>query len=234
MITLYNFGPAFGLPDPSPFVTKVEILLKLAKLDYKTNSNGFTKAPKGKIPYIEEDGVVISDSTFIRLHIEKKYSIDFDAGLNEAERGIAWAIEKMLENEVYWALMQERWMDDSNFAKGPAIYFKKVPALIRPFIVSSVRSKVKKSLHMHGISRHSATEIQALISRDIAALSAVLGDKLYLMGANPCGADATVFAFLLGMLCKHFTTPLGTVVATHANLVAYRDRLLRQFYPNFT
>ena len=24
MITLYNFGPAFGLPDPSPFVTKVE------------------------------------------------------------------------------------------------------------------------------------------------------------------------------------------------------------------
>lgn len=24
MITLYTFGPALGLPDPSPFVTKAE------------------------------------------------------------------------------------------------------------------------------------------------------------------------------------------------------------------
>jgi hypothetical protein len=30
MITLYGFGPAFGLPDPSPFVTKVEVLLNFA------------------------------------------------------------------------------------------------------------------------------------------------------------------------------------------------------------
>ncbi len=28
MITLYGFGPAFGLPDPSPFVIKVEVLLR--------------------------------------------------------------------------------------------------------------------------------------------------------------------------------------------------------------
>ena len=27
MITLYKFGPAFGLPDPNPFVMKVETLL---------------------------------------------------------------------------------------------------------------------------------------------------------------------------------------------------------------
>ena len=50
MITLYNFGPAFGLPDPSPFVMKVEVLLKMAKLPYQTDSAGFSKAPKGKDP----------------------------------------------------------------------------------------------------------------------------------------------------------------------------------------
>ena len=66
MITLYSFGPGFGLPDPSPFVTKVEALLKMAKLPYRMDTTGFTKAPKGKLPYIEDDGVTVSDSTFIR------------------------------------------------------------------------------------------------------------------------------------------------------------------------
>src|SRR5580692_4763877 len=30
MLTLYGFGPAFGLPDPSPFVMKSEVQLKMA------------------------------------------------------------------------------------------------------------------------------------------------------------------------------------------------------------
>ena len=47
VITLYSFGPAFGLPDPSPFVTKVETLLKMAKLPYGIDTSGFAKAPKG-------------------------------------------------------------------------------------------------------------------------------------------------------------------------------------------
>ena len=30
MITLYTFGPKFGLPDPSPFCMKALVLLKMA------------------------------------------------------------------------------------------------------------------------------------------------------------------------------------------------------------
>jgi hypothetical protein len=30
VITLHTFGPAFGLPDSSPFVTKADVLLKLS------------------------------------------------------------------------------------------------------------------------------------------------------------------------------------------------------------
>ena len=81
MITLESFGPAFGLPDPSPFVTKVEMLLKMAGLPYAVDTSGFNKAPKGKLPYIIDNSETIADSTFIRWHIETKYNIDFDRGL---------------------------------------------------------------------------------------------------------------------------------------------------------
>jgi hypothetical protein len=53
MITLYAFGPAFGLPDPSLFVTKVEVLLKMAGLPYRTDTTGLQRAPNGKLPYID-------------------------------------------------------------------------------------------------------------------------------------------------------------------------------------
>src|SRR3979409_853611 len=127
MITLYNFGPAFGLPDPSPFVMKAETLLKMAKLPYRADSTGFAKAPKGKIPYLEDDGFLVPDSTFIRWHIEKKYRIDFDEGLDAGQRATAWAFEKMAEDLLYWVGVNDRWMDDANFRKGPIMFFQKVP-----------------------------------------------------------------------------------------------------------
>ena len=128
MITLYTFGPAFGLPDPSPFVTKVEVLLKMAGLAYRTDTTGFRQAPKGKLPYIDDDGEQVADSTLIRWHLENKYRIDFDKGLSTEQRAIAWAFEKMAEDNLYWVLVDARWVDEENFAKGPKNFFRKIPA----------------------------------------------------------------------------------------------------------
>jgi len=83
MITLYTFGPYFGLPDPSPFVMKAEMLLKLSNREYQTNTRGFPRAPKGKLPYIEDGGTIIADSTLIRMHLERRHAVDFDRGRPE-------------------------------------------------------------------------------------------------------------------------------------------------------
>jgi len=142
MITLYSFGPGFGLPDPSPFVTKAEVLLKMAELPYRSDTTGFKKAPKGKLPYIDDGGEIISDSTFIRWHLERKYNIDFDRGLSAEQRSIAWAFEKMMEDHLYWVVVHARWMDDLNFAGGPATFFRGVPAPIRPLVVAMIRRQL--------------------------------------------------------------------------------------------
>jgi len=230
MITLHTFGPMFGLPDPSPFVTKADMLLKLSGQPYEKRVGGLRGAPKGKLPFIDDDGVRVADSTLIRLHLERKYGIDFDKNLSTAEQGIAWSVEKMLEDHLYWATLYWRWTIDANFNKGPINFFKAIPAPLRPLLVATVRRGVRKSLHAHGLGRHSEAEIAVLANRAIDAVSNVLGDKPYLMGARPCGADATIFAFVIGNLCPLFDTPMRTHAEQKKNLVAYCERMLNEFY----
>jgi glutathione S-transferase len=231
VITLYNFGPGFGLPDPSPFVMKVETLLKMSGLPYQVDRKGFSKAPKGKLPYISDDGERVADSTFIRWHLERKHKIDFDRGLDQTQRAVAWAFEKMAEDNLYWAILDARWMDDANFDKGPRGFFAAVPAPIRPLIVTMVRRKVRQALHAHGMGRHLPAEITTLATHSIDAIAAYLGDKSFFMGTEPVGADATIFAFVAGVLCPAFTTPIRSAAERHENLKRYVGRMTACFYP---
>ncbi|MGY2486505.1 glutathione S-transferase C-terminal domain-containing protein [Cupriavidus sp. CP313] len=231
MITLYTFGPAFGLPDASPFVTKAEMLLKLAGLPYQARRGSLRRAPKGKLPYLDDMGRIVADSTMIRWHIEKTYHIDFDAGLSAAERGIAWAAEKLMEDHLYWAVARVRWLDQANFDKGPAQFFRGVPAPVRGLAERLVRYKVRKTLWGQGLGRHSEEDLVALASKGVTSIADILGDKPYLMGNLPCGADATLFAFAGSLLCPVFDTPIRTAAEGHANLVAYMERMRAEFYP---
>ncbi len=229
MITLYTFGPAFGLSDPSPLVVKTMVLLRMAKLPFTTNTKGFGKAPKGKLPYISDDGQLIADSTFIRWHIERKYQHDFDAHLNAEQKAQSWVIERMLEDHLYFINSAERWIVDDNFRRGPARFFDPVPWPMRGLVRWMVRSKIRKALHLQGTTRHSRDERVQLATRDIDALASALGSKLYLFGDQPCGADATVYAFVSGLLCAHFDSPLLVAVQKHSQLVSYVARMKAQF-----
>src|SRR5437879_13156891 len=117
MITLYGFGPGFGLPEISPFVTKTEVQLKMAGLAYRKERAMPPASPKGQLPYIVGEAESIADSTFIRAHIEGKYGFDFDAPLNLQQRAQAWAFGRMIEHNVYWALVGARWGAPENFRK---------------------------------------------------------------------------------------------------------------------
>jgi glutathione S-transferase len=234
MITLYTFGPYFGLPDGSPFVVKAMLLLKFAGLHFQEDRRGYRKAPKGKLPYIDDDGVLIADSTFIRFHIEEKYRFDFDGALSDRDKAISWAVEKMCEDHLYWAILDARWGDNANFLKGPARFFDSIPAPVRPLITRIIRNKTLKSVRAHGLGRHTRAEIEGLAARDLSSLSVLLGDKAYLMGDTPCAADASVFGFVSGALASVFDTPIRLAAESYTNLTAYSQRLSTQYFAPVT
>lgn len=230
MITLYTFGPALGLPDFSPFVFKTEMLLKLAGLPYQTDRNGFRNAPKGKLPYIDDNGRKVADSTLIRHYLEQQYRVDFDAAYGPLERAQGWAVERMLEDHLYFALVHARWLLDVNFERGPRRFFARM-GWAGPMVAAMVRRKVRGMLHAQGMGRHSEAEIVEFAKRDIDALSALLGDKPYLLGNEPSGADATMYAFVASVLCREFESPIHSHADRHANLRDYNERMRQRFYP---
>jgi len=229
MITLHGLGEGFGLPEISPYVTKTEVQLKMAGVAYVKAPARPDESPKGQVPFIDSNGVRIADSTFIRGYIERTWGVDFDEGLDSVQRAQAWAIERMVENHLCWTLVTERWLDAENFAKGPAHFFDGAPEGVREMVLEEVRRNVRAV----GIGRHTDLEIVALAVRSLAALSALLGDKPFLFGSRPCGADATVFAVLAGILTPYFTGEIRRRAEGFGNLVAYVDRLMARFYPEF-
>ncbi|MCI4677974.1 glutathione S-transferase family protein [Rhodoblastus acidophilus] len=231
MITLHAFGPSMGLPDGSPFVMKAMILLQMAGLDYAAKPDAPFNAPKGKLPYIEDDGEKIADSTFIRFHIEKKYGFDYDSGLIPEQKATGWALEKLCEDHLYWLVLIDRWLDDENFAKGPAHFFDTAPALLRPFLRNMVRGKIRKAAHSQGLFRHNAEERRELARRGVGACAALLGDKPYLFGDRPHGADATLGAFAMTGLSPLFKSTARDEMEKAPNLVAYGRRIAENYFP---
>lgn len=233
MITLFTFGPAFGLPDASPFVIKAEMLLKLAGLPYQAKRGNVRRAPKGKLPYLDDMGRVVADSTLIRWHIERTYHVDFDEGLTPAERGTAWAVEKLLEDNLYWAVARVRWLEGDNFERGPAQFFNVVPTPLRGMVKALVKRRVRQMLWSQGLGRHRVEDMTEIAVQGVTSVADILGDKLYLMGDRPCGADATLFAFAASLQSPVFDTPIRAAAESHANLQAYLARMRTQFYPDF-
>ena len=233
MIRLYTFGPHFGQPDPSPFCIKALVLLKMSGQEFETRNANLRKAPKGKAPYIRDGDELIGDTTFIRWYLEERYGVDFDPGLSASGKAIAWAFEKMCEEHIYFHGLYTRWAIDESFDKGPRRFFNPIPALMRPLIVRKVRRDMVRSIRLQGTGRHTATEVDALAKHGLSAISDFLGSKNFLMGDDPCGADASIFGTVNSTLSPVFDIPIRTHVESLDNLVAYNERCLRRWFPDF-
>jgi glutathione S-transferase len=93
-----------------------------------------------------------------------------------------------------------------------------------------IRRKVERTLKLQGLGRHTGGEQADLAIADINTLAALIGDKAFLMGEKPCGADATVFAFVASFLTPVFDTPIRTAAERHPNLAAYKERITRLYF----
>jgi len=86
-----------------------------------------------------------------------------------------------------------------------------------------------------GLSRHTEPEIDDLIKRDMSAVADILGNKKFLLGDEPCEADASVFGFMAGFVwdaAQH--SPYGELIKSkYPNVLAYCERMKSRFWPDW-
>lgn len=231
MLKLYQFPPAFGLPNPSPFCMKLECFLRMTGIAYQTvRITDPRKGPKGKGPFVEIDGQRIGDSALIVEHLKKRYGVDPDAHLSKAERAVARAIGVMLEDHLYFAMVYSRWIDPANWPSVRDAVFASMAAPVRLIVASMIQRQVRSMLLKQGLGRHTAGEIYALGGADVDALADYLADKPYVMGEQPSLVDCIAHGFVANLVQVPYTGPLVDRARGRANLVAYHERMMRRFF----
>jgi glutathione S-transferase len=230
-IVLYGSNPGFALPESSPFVIKAEVQLQMAGLAYRKAPGTPPQAPKGKIPWLDDRGETVCDSAFIRAHLERAYGVDLDEGLDARQRAESWAIERMLEDHLYWAMVWFRWADPDNFAKGPARFADSAPEPARAKLREELYARKLADLRSHGLGRHTPAQVAELGTRSLHALSVLLGDKPFVMRERPSAVDAFAFAVLAAILTPFIDSPLRQAALRFPNLVAYTARMMSRHYP---
>jgi len=231
MIKLYQFAPGFGLPNPSPFCMKVETYLRMTGLPYESVvTPSPRRGPKGKLPFIEDQGTVIADSSDIVAYLKRTYGDPLDAHLTPSERALALFVQRLLEEHLYWSVLYSRWMDDAYFSMTAEVFLGGLAPELRTQFEPAARKAMGDQLYGHGMGRHSAPEVYAHGQADLDALSVFLAEKPFFLGAQPTALDATAYAFLANLVLAPLETPLKRHAMTLANLPSYCARMKQRYY----
>ena len=232
MLELTVYHPAFGEPTGSPFAVKAICLLEQSGQPYTIKyTNDPRKAPNAKLPVLLHDGQVIPDSDAIRDHLEKTFQLDFDAGLDPQQRAVSRAVIRMAEEDLYFGLLCDRWMNDDNWPALKAEFFGGMPFPANLLVPALVRKSTISQAKAQGMGRHSAAERVARVSKDFQALSTLLGDQAFLFGTQPTAADFSVVPMLRALGTSPGQSAMKQAMLGFGNLAAYLETGKAALYP---
>jgi glutathione S-transferase len=230
-IKLFQFPRMFAIPNLSPFCCKLETWLRIARIRYEiVNTPDPRKAPQGKLPFIEDDGVRIADTSLIVDHLKKTRGIDPDARLDTSQRAIAILVQRTLEEHYAFVVLYTHFIRTDGW-RHTRRSFDSVPTIVRPLVASMVRGRMKKILWTQGVLRHSDEEIIEAGLRDWRAVLTVMSEGPFFFGDEPTSVDAIVFGALATTVLTPIESPIRKFLESQRGCVAYAERMRARFFP---
>jgi glutathione S-transferase len=230
MLKLYQFYPLPTVPNASLFCMKVETYLKMAQIPYQTvHWMNPSKAPKGKLPFIEDNGQKIADSRFIIEYLQRQYPNTLDDHLSPQQKAYGAALARMVDEHLYWVVVYSRWQDKAHWPLLKQVFFAHMSSPLKWFVPQIVRKLMLKQLHNQGMSRHLPDEVYHIATDDLQHLANALGKQAYFLGDKPTTVDASLYALLANVLYSGLTPRLTEIAKKHTNLQHYCERMAKFF-----
>ncbi len=233
-VTLYQPPTRpWGTPNLSPFCSKLECYLRMAKVPHSVAISDMRRAPKGKIPFVSIGDELMGDSQWIIERLESMRDEPMDHWLTDGQRALAHVTRRMIEEGVYFVVMASRWDSEWTSTIQREAFTKVLPGPLK-WAFSLIVRDVRKKLRSQGTGRHSREEVQKMGVADFTALSQLLGDNRYFLGDRPSTIDATVFAFVSGAMAFPGASPTRDYVRGQRNLREYEARMKAEYFPELT
>ncbi len=208
------------MKSPSPFGLKTEALLAMSGLDYKAKAASPLKSPKGKLPFLEDNGRLIADSSLIQRYLEEEKDVDFDSHLDMRQRAVAEAFRRMVEEHLYFVAVYMRWIDNTQTVRD--LFLAEAPVMVRLFVLPMIVRKIRRDLVGQGIGRHDRDEIYRFGCNDIKAVSDAM-DGPYFFGERPSSLDATLYGILENLVTVEIDNPLRDAVLADERLMTFLE-----------
>ena len=225
-LELVTLPAAFGLRNVSPFCVKAEMLLTHVGLEFtKSDIVDPRKAPKGKLPYLVENGEKLADSELIALRVDALTNGAVFGGLSAEANARGYAYTRLVEDHLYWLVVASRWLDDAWWPNVVEGFFGFVPGFIRGFAAGGARKQVRQTLDLHGLGRHDRADQIGFARRDLAALDAAVVGGGFLVSDAPCIHDFAVAGFLATVYDQKPPTWINPIAEEFPALKDYTERV---------
>jgi glutathione S-transferase len=220
MLTLYSYPELFGVADNNLFGLKVFAFLKLAGVAFRHEHIFDAKAaPRGQLPYIDDDGRHVGDSDTIIAHLIDRYRLPIDNAVTETQRNTDLMIRRTLD-DLYWVMSYSRWKDPQFWPLFQDAMLGTHASLTADGMEAARKFNFQR-YHYQGIGRYEPEHVYKRGIADLSAVASLIGERGFMFGPQPTSIDAGVYGFVANIYFYDIDTPLKQFVAAHRNLVRH-------------
>ncbi|KAE9549538.1 hypothetical protein FO519_007256 [Halicephalobus sp. NKZ332] len=206
VVYLYQFKRAPVAPNLSPYCLKVETFLRAHNIKYEPIMSYTIRSKYGKLPFIELNGKQIADSDFILHHLLKHFKIN--ENLTSEQRGIARAVDRMLDQSTVKPLFYFRCMENADNFINPNVSGLPIPGFLAFIARNRYYKSMSHALKVDGVGRMKRDDVITVLRRDLQSLDDILGDKKFLLGVLPTTPDFSMFGQLASTYYLPFRQPV--------------------------
>jgi glutathione S-transferase len=220
MLTLYSYPELFGVADNNGYGLKVFAFLQLAGVPFRhEHIFDASAAPRGQLPYIDDDGETVGDSETIIAHLIAKRRLTIDAALTASQRDTSHLITRMLD-DLYWVMSYSRWKDERFWPLFRDALMREHPSLTEAGLLKAREFNFQR-YHFQGIGRYAPDAAYARGLADLEVLADLIPANGYVHSEKPTSIDAGIYGFIANIYFYEIDTPLREFVRAHGNIVRH-------------